>query len=69
MVAPVCVKDADFRFGRVAAFLGKIVLQEFYVGVVHRQAHLLQVGLKFRLLEFDEAVNNGNVAGLFCFHF
>ena len=58
MVAPIGVEDAQFGFIGVAALGAEVFHHLAQVIVVHRQSHLLAVGLQFGIRHFPEPVEH-----------
>ena len=58
MVAPIGVEDAQFGFIGIAALGAEVFHHLAQVVVVHRQPHLLAVGLQFGIRHFPETIEH-----------
>ena len=68
MVRPVCIKNTDFRFGRITVFFFKIILQKLNVCQIHGKPHLCTVSIKLCIRIRNKASNRRNVTRYSRFH-
>ena len=63
------INDADFSFNRVTTFTNKIILQEFYISMIHRKSHFIAIIFKSCIVHFDKSFNNRNIIRIRNLHF